>query len=256
MPTRARSTTVEQDASAMDEVKRERLRHARIALAYVRQPHITPIVASVVLGPILGLASYYIMQRGGAMVYVSLFTLATLVIGVVTSLTQRRMAGLVLRDVTVSIPEFAGFSFVVNDEHKRVAWRLFVETASRVSTQPLPADQGFLREALTSLYALFATVREELKTMSPSLSGDNATVEIFALRMLNDELRPFLTKWHPLLARFEEERDADEREWERASECREELEAMRQCIVKYAQAFAELAGVTNVQEYFSSKGNE
>lgn len=235
----------------MDEVKRERFRRARVALMFVRQPHVTPIVASVVLGPILGLASYYVMRQGGVLVYVSVFTAAALLIGVVTSLTQRRMAGLVLRDVTVSIPEFAGFSFVVNDEHKRVAWRLFIETASRVSTQPLPEARGFLREALTSLYTLFTTVREELKTMSPSRSGRKATVEMFALRMLNNELRPFLTKWHPLLARYEGRHEQDEDEWDRASECRKELEEMRRRIIKYAQAFGELAEIADLDEYFA-----
>lgn len=236
----------------MDEVKPQRFRRLRVAVAFVRQPHVTPIVASIVLGPLLGIVSYYVMQQGGALVYVSVFTGAALLIGVVTSLAQRRMVGLVLRDVTVSIPEFAGFSFVVNDEHKRVAWRLFVETATRVSTQPLPEDQGFLREAMTSLYTLFSTIREELKSMSPSLSGRRATVEVFALQMLNNELRPFLTKWHPLLKQFEEDHDQDEGKWKWAAECRAELETMRQQIIKYARAFGELAEIADLDAYFGT----
>ena len=232
-------------------LKPVRFRRTRAALAFLRQPHITPIAASVVLGPFLGLITYAIMQRGGIAVYVAVFTGASLLIGIVASVSQRRIAGLALRDVTVSIPEFSKFSFVVNDEHKRVAWRLFVETASRISTQPLPPDQGFLREALASLHQLFATVREELKSMSPSLSGQKATVEMFALKMLNQELRPFLTKWHPHLSRFEAEHDGDERNWERATECRNELEDMRKRIIKYAQAFGELAEIDDVRSYFS-----
>ncbi len=87
--------------------------------------------------------------------------------------------------------------------------------------------------------------------MSPSLSGRNATVEMFALRMLNNELRPFLTKWHPLLARFEEDQEHNEDEWDRASECRQDLEEMRKRIIKYAQAFGELAEIADLDEYFA-----
>jgi hypothetical protein len=199
------------------------------------------------------LISYWIAQAGGLLAHVSIFTAASILIGTVVSLAQRRIAGLVLRDFTVSIPEFSTLSFEVNDEHRRVAWRLFVETASRVSTQPLAADDGFLKEAMDSLYKLFGTVREELKTMEPSRSGKNATVEMFALEMLNDELRPFLTKWHPALERFESEGTGNENDWQDASECRNELEAMRKRILKYAQAFGELAGLSDIERYFSDQ---
>ncbi|QKK07295.1 MAG: hypothetical protein HND58_03395 [Planctomycetota bacterium] len=204
----------------------------------------------MVMGPAVGLLAYEVTRQAGAVQFVIVFTAASVLLGLIVSVLQRRSAGLVLRDVTISIPEFSRFTFVVNDEHKRVAWILFIETASRVSTQPLSSEQGFIREALTSLHSLFGTVRDTLKTMDPSRAGRRASVEIFALGMLNAELRPFLSKWHPLLAEFEQSGAVNESEWDRRAECRKDLEFMRQRIMAYCRAFGELAGVEDVDEFF------
>lgn len=219
-------------------------------MAWLRMPHVLPVAVCLFLGPIMGFALYQPFRLGGALGFVTWFTIAAVFIGLVIAVIQKRSSSFVLRDVTLSIPEFASLGFVVNAEHKRVAWQLFVETASRVSTQSLPADDGFIREALNSLYSLFGTTRDVLKTMDPSRAGDRATVEFFALGMLNKELRPFLAKWHVRLTRFEAAQGTDDRVWPDSMECRADLEALRIRLVTYAQAFGELAGVHGVQAFF------
>jgi hypothetical protein len=71
-------------------------------------------------------------------------------------LYSRRAQSLTLSEITLSIPEFAEMKFAVNAEYRRVAWNLFIETLTRMATQPLGPEDGSLREALTSLYTRFS----------------------------------------------------------------------------------------------------
>lgn len=161
------------------------------------------------------------------------------------------------KEIHLSIPQFSEMTFVVDDSNRHVAWSLFIETITRITTQPLDTDEGFLREALSSLYGLFQITRDLLKSMEPSkdVSGNKMTVEMFAISMLNDELRPFLAKWHPLLTNFETRfPDKLDSEWDLNSECREELNKLRSQIMDYARGFGELAEVKNLEFFFKKQG--
>ena len=115
----------------------------------------------------------------------------------------RRLDALALSEITLTVPEFAEMKFAVNSEYRRVAWKLFIETLTRVATQPLRTDHGSLREAIGSLHGLFTDTRELLKTMHPSKPIGGITVEVCAVKMLNQEIRPFLSKWHVRLRDFQ-----------------------------------------------------
>ena len=68
---------------------------------------------------------------------------------------------------------------LLDPDRIKVGWRIFVENASRISTQPLAAGGGVLREALDSLYKLFGIIRDELKTVGPTppLVAAGVTIE-------------------------------------------------------------------------------
>ena len=122
-----------------------------------------------------------------------------------------------------------------------------------ISTQPLSDGGGNLREALTSLYGLFAITRESLKAGRPSaaLVAGGHSVEYLAITMLNRELRPFLSKWHPLLRDFEQSHPSGpESIWTHNSACRKELELVRRNIIGYTLGFARLADVCDTEAMF------
>jgi hypothetical protein len=50
-----------------------------------------------------------------------------------------------------------------DDTQRRAAWELYVELVTRIAVVPLAGTEGLLREALSSLYALFAITREVLR---------------------------------------------------------------------------------------------
>lgn len=198
------------------------------------------LVVSGLLGALAGLGVYQLTQISGPLPF--LVTGAVAGSATATLLRFYRRSAR-LTEVRLTIPQFSVLTFVVNDDAKQVAWKLFVETVTRTSTQPLKDEEGLLREALSSLYGLFATTRDLLKAARPSVAG-RQTVEHLAIAMLNRELRPFLSKWHPRLREFEKTHPSGpESVWPDNAACRAELRRVQQSIHEYALNFARLAGV-------------
>jgi len=152
--------------------------------------------------------------------------------------------------LTVGLPFNLGSLVLENDEaQQRAAWSLYVELSTRISTVPLEEGTGILREALTSLYNVFNITRQILREAGPDIAQGSNSLGSIAIAVLNQGLRPFLVKWHPMLKDYEEEKPANlstvdhERAWEHAYEFREELEQVRQQMLIYIDALAKIAGV-------------
>ena len=73
-----------------------------------------------------------------------------------------------------------------------------MELVTRVAVQSLNSE-GFVREAMNSLYSLFGSTREILRKVGPKVGASHDSVGGIAIAVLNNGLRPFLSKWHPLL---------------------------------------------------------
>jgi hypothetical protein len=203
---------------------------------------INQILAAAVIGAIAGLAVFTVSQITGRNLYVIIGGVAGAAAVLVLQQFWRTAQ---LTEVKVTVPQVSELTFVVNNDARQVAWRLYVEAVTRISTQSLADQEGFIREALTSLYGLFATTRDTLKGSRPSVPvSGRQTVEHLAITMLNHQLRPFLSKWHPQLREFEREHpDKPESAWSGNAACRAELRIVQARIVEYALGFADLAGV-------------
>lgn len=135
-----------------------------------------------------------------------------------------------------------------------VAWSLYVELMTRIATQPLASKQGLLREALNSLYTLFKETRTILHRAGARFAtAGEQPLGLTGISMLNNELRPFMTKWHPLLLQYEKDRQANtsayehELAWERAEEMRQELTWLQEHLEEYAEALAGIVGIPHIQ---------
>jgi hypothetical protein len=131
-----------------------------------------------------------------------------------------------------------------------VAWSLYVELITRIATQPLASRRGLLREALNSLYAFFAETRTILHNAGAQVAATGEQpIGLIGVRMLNDGLRPFMTKWHPLLQMYEQKRPEyksayeHEQEWEQAEEMRQELASLQEFLEEYAETLARIVGI-------------
>lgn len=154
-----------------------------------------------------------------------------------------------IKSYKFSIPFVGEMQWEPDPTQRRAAWALYVELVTRTSTQPLDLDLGLIREALNSLNGIFATTRQILRESGPEVGAGPNTVGGIAIAVLNKGLRPFLSKWHPLLQAYETQRPLNtspkewERQWDKEARLRGELEALRGDLEKYAHALAEMAGV-------------
>ena len=207
----------------------------------------TRALSGLIAGAIVGLAVY----GAGRLTGPALFGLAGAAGGVAAALVfQFYGRNVKLTDITVTIPQFSELHFAITRDSQQVAWKLFVESVTRISTQSLDTDSGLLGEALASIYGLFAITRDVLKQTQPSAkTGHNPTIEHLAIAMLNNELRPFLSRWHPALQKWEKQYpDQPESTWPQAAECRSELASMQRRLERYVLGFGELAGLPNARD--------
>ena len=156
------------------------------------------------------------------------------------------------KKISLNLPfGIGGMEWEPDPSERTAAWSLYVELVTRIAIQPLEAeqDQGLLREALLSLHSLFSTTREILKEAGPDIGASRQSVGGIAITVLNRGLRPFLSKWHPLLQSWETLRPANlspkehEKNWAQEAQFRSELELLRQNLEEYAIALAYIAGV-------------
>lgn len=206
-----------------------------------------------IVGPFIGWAVFSLSELKGEAFFLAGGAITGLILGLGFGVYSRRGDRLALSEIKLSVPEFAEMKFAVNSQYRRVAWKLFIETLTRIATQPLDTEAGSLREAMNSLYKLFNETRVLLKDMQPSKPTTDATVEVFAIKMLNQEIRPFLAKWHVELAAFESaQAGRPEIFWEQNASCRKELEVLRRRLISYTKAFGELAGLKNTEQFFAA----
>lgn len=157
-----------------------------------------------------------------------------------------------LSKVSLNLPfGIGGTEWEPDDTERKAAWSLFIELVTRISIQPLESgkDQGLVREALSSLHSLFATTRETLKSAGPDIGASYNSVGGIAITVLNQGLRPFLSKWHPLLQSWEALRPPNispqehESNWKHESDLRTELKTLQYNLQEYAFALAQIADV-------------
>lgn len=159
--------------------------------------------------------------------------------------------------LNLHVLEISG-SWEPNDVERRAAWELYVELVTRVSVVPLRAGDGLLREALSSLYSLFASTRSVLGKYGPEVAEPKRDGQYnfgyLAVALLNYGIRPLLASWHPALEDWESRRPADrsrrehEQQWPQADELRTELRNTQAILGAYAKFLSNACGVPNLLE--------
>jgi hypothetical protein len=201
----------------------------------------------VLLGATTGVLIFFGSRLPIPALFAALGAVAGLGVGLL--LVNRRRA-MRLTEVTVSVPQLSQMRFAVTRESQLVAWKLFVELLTRVSTQPLHDGQGRIQSALTSLFGLLGFVRGVLQENVPSQrTGREPTVEQLALMMVINDLRPFVTAWNQRFSDWRAKNpEAAETEWPFDDECRADLVTLQRNLRTYVHSFGELARVPNVAE--------
>lgn len=164
-----------------------------------------------------------------------------------------------LKTLTLGLPFDLGQATIeVGEVQKVAAWKLYVEMSTRVSTQPMTHGSGSLREVLRSLYQLFDVTRTVLKEAGPDIGQSPDDLGPIAIRILNDGLRPFLTKWHAAYGNHETMETfrlirehnlrsipldlIDQANWESVDAFYQELELTRKALQDYVEMLGVICG--------------
>lgn len=160
-------------------------------------------------------------------------------------------------NVSISIPFIGQVSgtWAPVEAERNAAWELYLELVTRITVVKLGPDEGRLREALTSLHAVFGITREILRRYGPVVAARNPNglnLGKLAVSMLNGAIRPVLGKWHPRLSAHESIRPADvdemshESAWEDGDLLRADLDRTRELLTEFAALFGEVADVDSL----------
>jgi hypothetical protein len=76
-----------------------------------------------------------------------------------------------------------------------VAWKLYVQLTTRKAALPFDEDFDLISEVYDSLFAIFAVTRKLLLGLPPHEFEREGGVAPLLLRVINDGLRPHLTRW-------------------------------------------------------------
>lgn len=123
-----------------------------------------------------------------------------------------------------------------SDPDKDAAWDLYIELLTRITTQPLPDEDGIEKAALESVHSLFEITRQTLKAHGRSC----VEFSRIAVIILNQVIRPFTSKWH---------KKSENNAFELSEECadfRSDLKALQIKLINYTGLLSELANVENL----------
>lgn len=124
------------------------------------------------------------------------------------------------------------------DEDRNAAWDLYIELLTRIATQPLDPAHGEEKTALDSIYSLFPTTRQIIR------SNGRHCIEFtkIAVVVLNQVVRPFTAKWHRLsvAGAFSDQAKCDE--------FRYELGQLQNKLKTYTRMLADMAAVEDLTE--------
>lgn len=153
-----------------------------------------------------------------------------------------------LSKIVVSLPfKIGSLEWEPDEAEAKAAWELYVELVTRISTQPLDQNISFAREALDSLYSLFGTTREVLRGAGPEVGIKKDSVGGIAVAVLNQGLRPFLSRWHTDYTRWQagKSKSGDgmptDFDWPSRDSFYQDLETLQQDLEKYAAALHKIA---------------
>jgi len=126
----------------------------------------------------------------------------------------------------------------IRQPDRDAAWDLYVELVTRITTQPLPRNDGTDQSALDSVYALFGLTRQAIKAHGRHCREFSR----LAIVILNQKVRPFTSKWHRIA-----ETEGFSKE-EHREQFRTELEELQELLRGYAKLLATLAEVEDLTD--------
>jgi len=103
--------------------------------------------------------------------------------------------------VSLNLPFGLGnITYEATDQDRVLAWKMYVQLKTRKAALPFDEDHDVIINVFDSLRDVFSVTRDLLSEASPHQGEAQRSVADFVLRVLNDGIRPHLTRWHASFA--------------------------------------------------------
>ena len=119
---------------------------------------------------------------------------AILLTGIWTLVLRRRLR---TTQVEISLPFGLGsITYEATDRDQVLAWKMYVQLKTRKAALPFDEEHDVIVNVFDSLREVFPVTRELLSEVNPHHCEAQRSIADFVLRVLNDGIRPHLTRWH------------------------------------------------------------
>jgi len=173
---------------------------------------------------------------------------------------KRRLDGWEVVKATLKVGNIGHVEIQPNRETVRVAYEVWVELMTRKAGLAFDEENDVIVEVYDSWYELFGVLRDLAKTVPAHRLRESESTRLLVdmmLRVMNDGLRPHLTKWQARFRRWydgAQRGEDDEKKTPQQIQCLypeyrqlvDELKIVNSGIVEWADWLARLSGVGHV----------
>ncbi len=106
--------------------------------------------------------------------------------------------------------DFPSVTISVDRRERELAYALWVELGTRKAALPFDDEYDVISEVYDSWYAFFGIARELMREIPPQPAKGDSTLVFVTERILNEGMRPHLTRWQASFRRWYEQALADE----------------------------------------------
>jgi len=107
---------------------------------------------------------------------------------------MRRRYG--VAQIALNLPFGLGnITYETTEQDRTLAWKMYVQLRTRIAALPFDENLDVIADVYESLHTIFAITREVLSEAKPFRAQSQRSIVDFILRVLNDGIRPKLTRW-------------------------------------------------------------
>lgn len=198
--------------------------------------------------------------------WVLLTIAAIVVLGLVARYfySSRRLSDFEIDGAQVGLGDHT-ISFKPNETDRQIAYSVWVELSTRKIGLPIDIEDDVIAEIYDSWYSFFGVTRELIKSIPVSKVRRDSTGKIIhlSIEVLNEGLRPHLTKWQARFRRWYE-REVDKHPDKSPQEIQKlypdfdaltsDLLALNNRLIVYRTKMYELVGGRPVRGFSASSG--
>ena len=126
----------------------------------------------------------------------AIFTLFIFLAGLIAVVVVKCFRRLQIKSASLNVPfKIGSITFETTPTDRIIAWKAYVQLVTRKAALPFDDKHDVIEDVYASMYSLFDTSRDLLSNLPPRSFENPDGISAILLRVINDGLRPHLTRW-------------------------------------------------------------